>query len=111
MKLKEYQQAKRDLQQMKEWRALVGKTYRGGGGGSGDVCMVSASITIYFQEYDGAKNYHDIPCQAGQGAINDVIKEMPLKIIDKAIENMEASLKVTAAKAHEEAASILADSQ
>lgn len=43
------------------WLSMLGKEYNGGGGGIGRVCRVALKAEIYFQDYDGSQNYHEMP--------------------------------------------------
>lgn len=60
-----YLEQKRLLQRFEQWSSLVGKQYSGGTHLNdppqfGSVCTATGSLTIYHQEYFGAKNYHDL---------------------------------------------------
>ena len=58
-----YIASKAKLERFLSWRSLIGQEYFGGtrgkGGQYGSVVSARCSLTIYFQEYDGAQNYHD----------------------------------------------------
>mgnify|MGYP000275859375 CR=1 FL=1 len=51
--------AKRDTDR---WLNMIGREYHGGGGGVGKLHSVAIqSVEVYFQEYNGATNYHGVP--------------------------------------------------
>lgn len=59
-----YQEAKSKLARFEQWAGKYGKEYfggtRGNGGHYGSIVGAEGSLTIYYQEYNGANNYHDL---------------------------------------------------
>lgn len=94
-----YKILKRDARDAKEWAGMLGKSYRGGGGGIGSVvtaCIKAA--TIYYQEYNGATNYHDVPT-ALIPYLEQAIKNQFSALLAKAIQTLDEDLSVAASDA------------
>ncbi len=67
------------LRQFDQWARLIGKEYYGGtrgkGGEFGRVVNVSSpKIEVYYQEYDGATNYHEYPPECSSAMSKAVMK-------------------------------------
>jgi len=100
-----YISAKQELTNAREWAALIGSRYQGGGGGIGKVSHTSyVTIEIYHQERDGARNYHQPSGEIFQSCLNAVVQEMGPTIIAQAIRLMEQGVLCKAV-----AAMVLAD--
>ncbi len=92
----EYQAAQHQLRKFNDWASLIGKEYFGGtrgrGGSYGQVVSAAIVLTIYHQEYDGARNYHDLePDHARFMAL--VAKDMAGELINRTRKLMEAELE------------------
>ena len=103
----EYKKAVSDLRHAEAWKWMIGQRYIGGGGGDGEVVSVSLSMTIYYQEYDGAKNYHE-PDKAMVDALGVAAKKMSQQLIDLAILELERVVVEKAKAAVDDANAILA---
>lgn len=106
--LETYQQAKRELQQFNAWASLIGKEYFGGTRGKGceygSVVSATGSLTIYYQESDGAKNYHD-SSQKVNGHIAKAMIEHQAAILASVRRQLEEELQT----AKQEAANLAAE--
>lgn len=93
-------------------RSLIGKRYGGGGGGGGvgSIVKAHAAIEIYHQEYDGARNYHDVGCgnEHVKAAVDAAAREFAPAILARARELLAEKLKDAATLARSEAAAIVA---
>lgn len=57
-KLEEYNKALAELHASERLFSKIGKKYGGGGGGIGHIVKADLTYSIYYQQYDGATNYH-----------------------------------------------------
>lgn len=101
-----YKEAVQAIASALAWKSMIGKTFSGGGGGTGYVSGVETNITIYFQERDGSKNYHEIPAPL-EFALRQVIKENAHQLLGKAIKRMEADRDEAAEAAVKEHAELM----
>ena len=102
-----FQQKRRALRDAESWRALIGKRYGGGGGGTGNVCKAVVTLTVYHQEYDGATNYHEAPHEL-RGFIERIAMQRGVELIDEALAVMRMDVRSAAEKAAGEANEVLA---
>jgi len=108
--IKEYTQAKRDIANAKQWEALIGSPYNGGGGGIGKVtAATTVKMEIYHQHSNGDTNYHAPPSEHLAACICMVVTDMGPTIIAKAIAIMQQGLVQKAAAAKVLADAIAAD--
>lgn len=82
----------------KQWKQKVGTPYRGGGGGAGKIMPCQFSVEVYYQETDGAKNYHGLPdmlrrCVSEEidSRITELIEAGERRLAEKKREAMEAA--------------------
>lgn len=101
-----FQQKRAALRAAESWRALIGKRYSGGGGGTGNVCNATVTLTIYHQEYDGATNYHEAPHEL-LGFVEMIVLQRDVALIDAALAAMREDVRVAAEKASAEAHEVL----
>lgn len=101
-----YKVAYANLKAFKAWRSLIGKQYIGGAGGTGSVCTAACSLTVYWQEYDGSKNYHEPPA-ASQQVFNQAAKECSQILLDRVESLLESKLEEARSKAASLAREIL----
>ena len=101
-------QRKHDALRVAEsWRALIGKRYSGGRGGTGNVCNATVTLDIYHQKYDGAMNYHNMPHEL-RGFIERIVIQRGVELIDEALAVMRMDLRAAAKQATDEANEVLA---
>lgn len=101
-KVSEFQRIRNARVVASEWAGMVGRDYRGGGGGTGAVRSVAIrECVVYFQEYDGATNYHDMPDAIRKYVDAATFAIMPAIIAD-AMVLMNAEEEWAAKEAHEE---------
>jgi hypothetical protein len=93
--LDRYRSAKFALSDATHAANKIGAKYAGGGGGTGEIREIVASICIYHQASDGAANYHkdNKPLNA---ALSRAAMEIGPSLVRRAIELLEAD--VAAAK-------------
>jgi len=96
-------QANRELGYIKSWHNLIGKHYKGGGGGEGKISKFISKplVEVYYQEYDGAKNYHEMPPQLAPYLDITVYQELP-RLLPRAINLYEDNLRKIALAAQAE---------
>ena len=107
--IQEYHRYKQSLELTKKWLALIGSRYEGGGGGIGRLNGVHTRFAIYHQAYDGATNYHEIPNNDFQLALDRAVYNNLKEIIKTAVSTMETNLKELAVYAKAEADAIAKD--
>jgi hypothetical protein len=90
-KIDEYKKAKRVKRDAEKWISLIGREYRGGGGGIGGLRSVSVKAEIYHQEYNGATNYHSIPADLAPYIDRVVLRMFPAIFIE-ALAAVDASI-------------------
>lgn len=100
--IESYQKAKQRLASFNRWANLLGKEYVGGtrgkGGEYGKIISAQGTLTIYFQEYDGANNYHDMePDFATELAV--AMRANGKQLLDTMREVLEHEVKKCAAEA------------
>lgn len=89
--IENFKSARDNLAQAKKWAEMIGKTYYGGTSGKGDIGRIDSAgvaATVYYQEYDGATNYHTTPT-AMREALAEVLIEQQAILVPKAIERMQ----------------------
>lgn len=105
--IEDFGKIKRSVSESKRWANMLGKQYRGGGGGVGCLRSIKLSCELYYQEYDSAKNYHE-----SDPALNDYIARIVSHtfpaILKSAIDAMERDLMIAAGKAQKEHAELMA---
>lgn len=105
-KVSEYENFRHEIAKSKRWFGLLGKPYKGGGGGIGKISKAQCVVEIYHQEYDGANNYHK-----AEGAVvaelDHVFMEAVPALLKKAFENLEEKRIAAARLAVEEHAQLL----
>lgn len=104
--INKFARAKSALAEALEWEEMLGKRFAGGGGGTGYISGVETNVTIYFQERDGSKNYHEIP-DALEFALRQVIKENARQLLGQALRKMEDARDEAAEAAVAEHAALL----
>ena len=102
-----FQKKRNELGNAREWAQLIGKPYRGGGGGIGEVRSAYADFEIYHQETDGATNYHTNPTCL-RPYIERVVLSEASSIIGRALDLLAADVAEAARKARAEAEEVLA---
>lgn len=82
----EYLKAKEHLKRFRSWRSLIGKEYFGGtrgkGGEYGKIVKAECVLEIYYQEFDGATNYHRSNEKTSSKLAAAVIKNSQLLLDD-----------------------------
>lgn len=106
-KIDAYHKSVDDWRCAEQWIALIGKEYRGGGGGIGEVRSIYVKSTVYSQAYDGATNYHDIPGGLAE-ALSGVVRVEMDRLIRLALDAMVARSKTLAAEAAKEHSELMA---
>lgn len=111
--LNRYKAAKREAEESAGWAALLGQSYRGGGGGTGHLVSLKlvggeAAPTIYHQYSDSAKNYHQCP-HALLPHLEAAAKSMFPMILEVAIKRQAEALQELAKDAREEHAALMLD--
>ena len=101
-----FQNQKTLVKKAKEWFSLYLKEYFGGGGGIGELIGFSFSCEIYYQESNGAQNYHK-PEKEFKVYLDLASSFYTPQIIEMAIKLAEADLKKKAIAAKQEAEEIL----
>ena len=105
--IQQYQGAKREHDYCAAWAALIGKEYSGGGGGIGELkALQLASVTVYHQYSDGAKNYHTMPAALAPH-LEAAIKARFGELLADAMERQKAALKQAAEAAVKEHGDLL----
>ena len=102
-----YQKLKNDLWQIKDWWNMYGLDYSGGIGGIGDIRSVNVSATIYYQESNGSKNYHESPKLFNE-TFGKILQKHP-ELFREAIKVLEKQLQEQAEKARQEHEQIMKD--
>ena len=110
-KIEEYNTAKLNHGYCKGWASLIGASYIGGGGGIGRLVSVTladgqASPTIYFQESDGATNYHYMPAELKKH-LEASIKVRFNELLADAFKRQETELNSLAVEAAKEYGSMM----
>lgn len=97
-----YIESKRNLAQFNSWAGLIGREYFGGTRGRGcefgKVTTASGKLEIYHQEYDGAKNYHELDPKFSLLLGKAMIKHSKI-LIDEIRIQLENELREDTAKA------------
>lgn len=101
-KLERYKQEKIRLDLAKQWAALIGSSYSGGGGGVGYLHSATSTMEVYHQKYNGSKNYHgsqDIPnldtyLSKASAKLGGSIIELALKMWSDDLSNLAAQAKL-----------------
>ena len=57
-KIDKLQKIRNEMDQFTRWAAKYGASYSGGGGGFGHIHSARFGCDIYYQAYNGNKNYH-----------------------------------------------------
>jgi hypothetical protein len=101
-----YADAKASLWRIDRVIGLVGKRYAGGGGGVGAWKSANVkSLTVYSQESDGARNYHNIGC--GDAAIEEAINVAALEMAPQIAARAREILAVAVRERAKEASAVL----
>lgn len=102
-KFERYKQEKIRLDLAKQWAALIGSSYSGGGGGVGYLHSATSTMEVYHQKkYNGSKNYHgsqDIPnldtyLSKASARLGGSIIELALKMWSDDLSNLAAQAKL-----------------
>jgi hypothetical protein len=111
-KINEYARTARAVKESAQWAALYGKHYHGGGGGFGyvDACHLNPidSIILYYQETDGAKNYHHIPLELRPFVEQAIMHHFP-EVLKAALALQRVELRAAALAAKAEYTALLKD--
>jgi len=109
-KIEEYNKFKGVVLDAERWLSMVGKTYHGGGGGVGRICSMQSDCMpkIYFQEYDGANNYHSAG-DVVDSFVNKEVEKMGEDLVRKAIAAMRERLSELAVEAADEYKQLMAE--
>lgn len=91
-RIERYNEIKMKVKEAKEWASMLGKAYKGGGGGIGKLHSIGVDAKIYYQESNGDTNYHQMPSII-KSFMEDIIKDQFDELLQKAISNMEQSVK------------------
>ena len=103
----QYLAASRALGELRQWANMLGAEYHGGGGGVGDVAKSSTcSLTLYYQESNGSRNYHEAPRSADRWIALGFLDVAP-HVIGKALLHAEREVAQLAASAAKEATAVL----
>jgi len=103
-----YKNLKDELWKIKDWWNMYGLHYSGGNGGVGEIRSVEVSATIYYQQSNGSKNYHE-----SSGLFNKTFGKILQKhpeLFKETIEVLEKQLQEQAGKARVEHEQIMRDS-
>lgn len=115
MTIDRYNGAKREQRECQSWAAMLGKTYYGGTRGQGERGELRSlhlamrgddAPTIYYQESDGAKNYHTMPAALAPH-LEAAIKARFAELLKDALERQKAAVKAVAAEAVKEHARLI----
>lgn len=106
--LNQYAKSKDAKNQAERWISMNGKRYHGGGGGTGAIVYMEVKPTIYYQENNGDKNYHEAPI-GFRDAFSEVLKARFAELAAEAMARLTATVQADAVKAGEEHSRILAD--
>ena len=100
---------RRDQQRLIDWSDKYGKTYSGGGGGVGHVHSAGFRCSIYYQAYNGDKNYHDSTDLSKdlQAILGEAAQAHAGTILETARKLMAARVQTAANAATKEAEAIL----
>lgn len=101
-----YKAAKNDLRIAKEWVAMLGKSFAGGGGGEGKLHSLELKAKIYYQEYNGSQNYHNADVSFACELAEAVKAHFDL-IVEHALERMERRVRCAAVAAQKEHAALM----
>lgn len=112
-KIAQYNTAKREQNKCQRWAALLGARYFGGGGGIGELTSLrlmqgEAAPTIYYQERDGATNYHVMPCSLTEH-LEAAIKAKFGELLADALARQQSAVKDAAEDAVKEHERLLKD--
>ena len=100
-----FEEAKSNVLSAERYIDRIGKEYRGGGGGIGNIRSCAVKMTVYFQEYDGATNYHDAP-DALAKALETVIMKNGKALLGEAIQLLRTGQTETARAFHAQMQSV-----
>jgi hypothetical protein len=107
-KIQAYKDNKRALEMAERWAAMIGKEYRGGGGGIGAVHSCKVQMTIYYQYSNGDTNYHESDKPFNEW-LEIAVKRQSQSIVNIALELMRDRLKILACEALAENQQIMMD--
>lgn len=99
--LEKYKFAKDELRNFEQWASMIGKKYYGGGGGYGKIISANLSATIYYQAYNGDKNYHDSDNEIN-AALSEAVKDCFCHIVENATKKLRMKVEEAAKKAYDE---------
>jgi hypothetical protein len=109
--IEEYKQKKDLFLMAQDWANKIGKPYSGGGGGFGCIrSLEMREVCLYYQEYDGAKNYYPVPVEFIKFLERAIIQIFP-DVLKLALEIQQNELQSYAAIAIEDARNLLNELQ
>ena len=109
--LEEFKKKKRLVEDVKDWFAKYGTRYEGGGGGYGKIFNLTISACqIYFQAYDGDKNYHEAETEFNE-ALAFVVKNNFDDLARQAIQILECEKQGAAEDAAKECRELLKETE
>lgn len=111
--IEDYKAFKHKFNKCEEWSNLIGKEYKGGGGGIGRlekivIAMDGLSPQVYHQAFNGATNYHCMPPEF-KDYVEYAIKQHSKLIMNTALEKMKYDVRMIAEQAKQEYESLLKD--
>lgn len=103
-----YEAAWYALHAAERYVSMVGSPYRGGGGGIGEVRTFRASTTLYYQETDGATNYHE-SSDSFENALGLACMNNAATLFAEALDILRERKRGAAAEFHAEMAAVAAE--
>ena len=100
---------KREIQHAEYWMRMIGAPYKGGGGGTGKIHALTVDAKVYYQEYNGSNNYHDMPTGL-RVALATVILNRSNELLVAAMELMATQKRDLAGTAKQEYESLMQES-
>lgn len=105
MSMKKWGEAKTALLEARGYLAKIGKAQRTTSDAVGKWHSLSVTTQVYYQEVDGAKNYHD--CPAFDAALSTVLKNHIHSIQSDAIALLESEVVRTGKEARDQVQAML----
>jgi len=106
-KVQQWRDAKSKASEATKFLALLGKPQNTTARGNGYLHGISVVTSIYHQETDGAKNYHE--CKNFDDALTKVIKERFAELSKMAVDAMHENARCAAIDAQTEVQAMLAE--